>query len=61
MQRDEIPHEREADAGPLMGPGDGVFDAMEPVEDARQVILGDADARISDDELDATGEPTAGA
>ena len=53
MQAGQLLHERQSDAGAFVGPGASVLDAVEPLEHARQVGLGNADAGIGDAQLDA--------
>ncbi len=59
MQAGQLLHQRQADAGAFVGPRATVLDAVEPLEHARQIGLGDADAGIGDAQLDAIAVPIA--
>jgi len=48
----QLTDQRETDAGTLVGPPHRRFDAMEPLEDPRQVLLGDPRTGVCDRELD---------
>ena len=52
MQLDQIRDQREADAGALVGAAPGALDAMKALEDARQLVLGNARARVAHRQLD---------
>ena len=45
-------HQREPDAGPFLRARPRAGDAVESVEDVRQLVRGDPDARVGDRELD---------
>ena len=59
MEPRQLLHERQADARAFVRPGSTVLDAVEPLEHARQVGLGNADAGIGDAQLDAIAVPIA--
>ena len=48
VQLHELLHERQADAGALVRAPVRRFDAVKALEQARQLLLGDADTRVSD-------------
>ena len=53
----ELAHEREADAGALEGAPARALHAMKPLEEPRQLLLGDARACVADRELHAIVRP----
>ena len=53
MKTGQLLHERQADARAFVRAGSSVLDAVEALEHARKVGLGNADAGISDAQLDA--------
>ena len=52
QQARELVHQREPDAGPFLRARPRAGDAVESVEDVRQLVRGDPDARVGDLELD---------
>ena len=56
MNPGQLLHQGQANARAFVGTGATVLDAVEPLEHARQVGLGDADAGIGDAKLDAVAE-----
>ena len=53
VQRDQLGDQREADAGALVGAGPRAGDAVEPLEQVRHLVLGDAGAGVGDAQLGA--------
>ena len=53
MQTGQLLHERQADARAFVGAGPTVLDAVEALEHAGQIGLGNADAGVGDAQLDA--------
>ncbi len=53
VQPRQLLHEREADAAALEGPGAGVLDAVEPLEEVRQLLGGDARPGVAHGQPDA--------
>jgi hypothetical protein len=51
MQLDQLLHQRQPDAGAFEGAALRAFDAMEAVEQARQLVQRDAGARVGHDHL----------
>jgi hypothetical protein len=51
VQRDELAHQRQPDAGTLVGAALGVLDPVEALEQAWQLRLGDPYARVRHDHL----------
>src|SRR5438270_9787507 len=51
----DVPHDGQPEAGAAGGPAAGTVDAVEPLEDAFQVAVGDADAVVP--HRDRHGEP----
>src|SRR5205807_3823953 len=51
MHRHELAHQRQADAAPLDAAAARTLDAMEALEQQRELVLVDADAGIADHEL----------
>src|SRR5208283_2119896 len=57
MQRNQFPHERQADSGPLMSARFGALDAVETLEETRQFRLWNADAGVRQGELCVIAAP----
>ena len=53
VQLDQLLHQREPDAGALVGAAARALDPVEALEEARQLGRGDADAGVAHRELDA--------
>ena len=54
MQLDQIRDQREPDARALIGAAPDALDAMKAFEDALQLVLGNAHARVAHRQLDAS-------
>ena len=59
MKPRQLLHQRQTDARAFVRTGATVLDAVEPLEHARQVRLGNADAGIGDAQLDAIADAIA--
>ena len=57
VHRDEFSDERQTDSRALVGARAGALDTVEAVEDSRQVVRRNADARVGDRELDRRAAP----
>src|SRR5262245_44579675 len=57
MQTHQFLHKSQTDARPLVGARANVLDAVEALEHARQIRVGDAHAGIADAQLDVVAAP----
>ena len=60
MELDQLLHQRQPDAGPLLRAPARVLDPVEPLEDAVDLLGRNADSRVADGQLDVPARRAGG-